>query len=61
MTSVTSAVRSLTEMFHGKTQEFISKINNIHTVWLEEIQQEANGMFTTYVWLDVTNVYRVKF
>uniref|UniRef100_A0A3Q3BE18 Inner centromere protein n=1 Tax=Kryptolebias marmoratus TaxID=37003 RepID=A0A3Q3BE18_KRYMA len=46
MTSVFSSVRSLMEMFHGKTQEFISEIDNVHMVWLEEIQQEANRMFS---------------
>lgn len=61
MTSVTLAVRSLTEMFYKKTQEFISEINTTHMVWLEEIQQEANSMFTRYVWLDVTKVYTMKF
>jgi len=33
-------------MFDGKAQEFISDIDNVHMVWLEEIQQEANRMFS---------------
>ncbi|XP_072291425.1 inner centromere protein isoform X2 [Eucyclogobius newberryi] len=44
--SVLSPVRSLMLMFEGKTQAFISEIDNVHMVWLEEIQQEANRMFT---------------
>ncbi|KAM4734996.1 inner centromere protein A isoform 2-T2 [Anableps anableps] len=46
MNSVLSSVRSLMEMFDGKAQEFISEIENVHMVWLEEIQQEANRMFS---------------
>ncbi|XP_071353167.1 inner centromere protein A isoform X2 [Trachinotus anak] len=46
MNSVLSSVRSLMQMFDGKTQEFISDIDNVHMVWLEEIQQEANRMFS---------------
>lgn len=46
MNSVLSSVRSLMQMFDGKTQEFINEIDNVHMVWLEEIQQEANRMFS---------------
>ncbi|XP_068169837.1 inner centromere protein isoform X2 [Antennarius striatus] len=46
MNSVLSSVRSLMQMFDGKSQEFISEIDNVHVVWLEEIQQEANRMFS---------------
>ncbi|XP_033824343.1 inner centromere protein A isoform X1 [Periophthalmus magnuspinnatus] len=46
MNSVLSPVRSLMQMFEGKAQAFISEIDNVHMVWLEEIQQEANRMFT---------------
>ncbi|KAM3609871.1 uncharacterized protein V6R79_021640 [Siganus canaliculatus] len=46
MNSVLSSVRTLMQMFDGKTQEFISEIDNVHMVWLEEIQQEANRMFS---------------
>lgn len=46
MNSVLSSVRSLMQMFDGKVQEFISDIDNVHVVWLEEIQQEANRMFS---------------
>ncbi|KAM9854895.1 inner centromere protein B isoform 1-T1 [Aulostomus maculatus] len=46
MNTVLSSVRSLMQMFDGKAQEFISDINNVHMVWLEEIQQEANRMFS---------------
>uniref|UniRef100_A0A1A8NDG3 Inner centromere protein antigens 135/155kDa n=1 Tax=Nothobranchius rachovii TaxID=451742 RepID=A0A1A8NDG3_9TELE len=46
MTSVLSSVRSLMGMFDDKVQEFVEEINNVHIVWLEEIQQEANRMFS---------------
>ncbi|XP_054588972.1 inner centromere protein A isoform X1 [Nothobranchius furzeri] len=46
MTSVLSSVRSLMGMFDDKVQEFVDEINNVHIVWLEEIQQEANRMFS---------------
>ncbi|XP_029009017.1 inner centromere protein A isoform X3 [Betta splendens] len=46
MNSVLSSVQSLMQMFDGKTQEFINDINNVHMVWLEEIQQEANRMLS---------------
>uniref|UniRef100_A0A3Q4HD00 Inner centromere protein A-like n=1 Tax=Neolamprologus brichardi TaxID=32507 RepID=A0A3Q4HD00_NEOBR len=45
MNSVLS-VRSLTQMFGGKAQDIINEIDNVHMVWLEEIQQEANRMFS---------------
>lgn len=48
MYSVLSSVQSLRQMFVGKTQEFIDEIENVHIVWLEEIQQEANRMFSRY-------------
>ncbi|XP_055011141.1 inner centromere protein isoform X2 [Boleophthalmus pectinirostris] len=46
MNSVVSPVQSLMQMFEGKAQAFINEIDNVHIVWLEEIQQEANRMFT---------------
>ncbi|XP_059192115.1 inner centromere protein isoform X2 [Centropristis striata] len=46
MNSVLSSTRSLMQMFEGKVQEFTSDIENVHMVWLEEIQQEANRMFS---------------
>ncbi|XP_049431150.1 inner centromere protein isoform X2 [Epinephelus fuscoguttatus] len=46
MNSVLTSVRSLMQMFDGKVQEFKSDIDNVHMVWLEEIQQEANRMFS---------------
>lgn len=46
MNSVLLSVRSLMQMFDGKAQEFITDIDNVHMVWLEEIQQEANRMFS---------------
>ncbi|XP_037624058.1 inner centromere protein A isoform X2 [Sebastes umbrosus] len=46
MNSVQSSVRSLMQMFDSKAQEFANDITNVHMVWLEEIQQEANRMFS---------------
>ncbi|KAM7003498.1 inner centromere protein B [Tautogolabrus adspersus] len=46
MNSVLSSVRSLMQMFDGKTKEFINDIENVDMVWLTEIQQEANRMFS---------------
>ncbi|XP_076590043.1 inner centromere protein B-like isoform X3 [Chaetodon auriga] len=46
MNSVLSPVRSLMQMFNGKIHEFISDIDNVHMVWLEEIQQEANRILS---------------
>ncbi|XP_041652647.1 inner centromere protein isoform X2 [Cheilinus undulatus] len=46
MNSVLSSVRSLMQTFDGKIKEFISDIDNVDMVWLEEIQQEANRMFS---------------
>ncbi|XP_061577648.1 inner centromere protein B-like isoform X4 [Cololabis saira] len=46
MNSALMSVRSLMQVFDGKMQEFISEIDNVHMVWLEEIQQEANRMFS---------------
>lgn len=49
MNSVNSSLQSLREMFVGKTQEFIDEIENVHMVWLQEIQQEADRMFSRYL------------
>ncbi|XP_077372818.1 inner centromere protein A isoform X2 [Festucalex cinctus] len=46
MSSVTSTLKSLTQMFVAKTQDFLDEIDNVHMVWLEEIQEEANLMFS---------------
>ena len=46
MNSVLESVHSLMQMFDGKAHEFVSEIDNVHMVWLEEIQQEANRMFS---------------
>lgn len=47
MSSLPEATRSLVQVFNGKLQEFTSEIENIHMVWLEEIQQEAKRMFSS--------------
>ncbi|KAI4825778.1 hypothetical protein KUCAC02_021446 [Chaenocephalus aceratus] len=46
MNSVLTSVRSLMHTFDGKAKEFTDEIENVHMVWLEEIQQEANRMFS---------------
>uniref|UniRef100_A0A3Q2YT18 Inner centromere protein n=1 Tax=Hippocampus comes TaxID=109280 RepID=A0A3Q2YT18_HIPCM len=46
MSSVKSSLQSLMKMFVVKTQDFLNDIDNVHMVWLEEIQQEANLMFS---------------
>ncbi|KAM8891749.1 inner centromere protein B isoform 2-T2 [Spinachia spinachia] len=46
MNSVQSSVRSLMQLFDGKAKEFTNDIHTVHMVWLEEIQQEANRMFS---------------
>uniref|UniRef100_A0A3P9KIE1 Inner centromere protein ARK-binding domain-containing protein n=1 Tax=Oryzias latipes TaxID=8090 RepID=A0A3P9KIE1_ORYLA len=46
MNSVLISVRSLMQMFEGKSKEFMNEIDNVHMVWLEEIQQEANRIFS---------------
>lgn len=46
MNSVLSSVQSLMQMFDDKAQAFIDETDNVHMVWLEEIQEEANRMFT---------------
>lgn len=45
--SVFSSTQSLMEMFDVKVQNFINDIENVHMVWLQEIQQEANRMFSS--------------
>ena len=37
------------QMFDAKVQEFVNDIENVHMVWLLEIQQEANRMFSRWV------------
>lgn len=46
MNPVLSSVQSLMQMFVDKTQAFVNEVDNVHMLWLEEIQQEANRMFT---------------
>ncbi|XP_029289307.1 inner centromere protein A [Cottoperca gobio] len=46
MSSILSSIQSLMQMFDGKAKEFTNDIGNVHMVWLEEIQQEANRMFS---------------
>ncbi|KAL0968836.1 hypothetical protein UPYG_G00272520 [Umbra pygmaea] len=47
MSSVLSSTRNLMKIFDTKIQEFNDEIANVHMVWLEEIQQEANRMFSS--------------
>ncbi|XP_077425555.1 inner centromere protein A isoform X2 [Vanacampus margaritifer] len=46
MSAVKSTLKSLTQMFVVKTQDFLDEIDNVHMVWLQEIQEEANLMFS---------------
>lgn len=47
MSSLPEATRSLMQVFNGKLQDFTNEIDNVHMVWLEEIQQEAYRMFSS--------------
>uniref|UniRef100_A0A8C1NJ54 Inner centromere protein n=1 Tax=Cyprinus carpio TaxID=7962 RepID=A0A8C1NJ54_CYPCA len=47
MSSLPETTRSLMEVFNGKLQDFTNAIDNVHMVWLEEIQQEAHRMFSS--------------
>lgn len=58
MNSVLSSVHSLMQMFEVKTREFFNEIDNVHILWLEEIQQEANRMFSRWTRSNMTpNVF----
>ncbi|XP_057693021.1 inner centromere protein A isoform X1 [Corythoichthys intestinalis] len=46
MRSLQLSVQSLLQMSQTKSQDFINHIDNVHMVWLEEIQQVANLMFS---------------
>ncbi|KAL7858066.1 hypothetical protein AOLI_G00181680 [Acnodon oligacanthus] len=47
MSSLPEAMRSLTQVFTGKLQDFTDEVENVHMLWLEEIQQEAQRMFSS--------------
>lgn len=47
MSSLPEATQSLTQVFNNKLLEFTNEINNEHMVWLQEIQQEAQRMFSS--------------
>ncbi|XP_051548647.1 inner centromere protein A-like isoform X2 [Myxocyprinus asiaticus] len=47
MSSLPETMHSLMQVFNGKLQDFTNEIDNVHMVWLEEIQQEANRMFSS--------------
>ncbi|XP_030222610.1 inner centromere protein A isoform X1 [Gadus morhua] len=47
MTSPFSFVLSLKELFAGKLQQFMSDIDDVHSVWLTEIKQEADRMLSS--------------
>ncbi|XP_074534329.1 inner centromere protein A isoform X1 [Halichoeres trimaculatus] len=46
MNSVQSTIGSLNKMFVDKTKDFINEIESVDMVWLVEIQQEANRIFS---------------
>lgn len=58
MNSVLSSVRSLMQLFDSKTQEFINEIDNVHMLWLQEIQQEANRMFSRWAQSNLRTKFR---
>ncbi|KAI7812306.1 putative inner centromere protein [Triplophysa rosa] len=47
MSSLPEATRSLMQVFCGKLQKFTEEIDNVHMVWLGEIEQEAYRMFSS--------------
>lgn len=46
MSSLPEATRNLMEVFNGKLQDFMNEVENVHMIWLGEIQQEAQRMFS---------------
>ncbi|KAM9807738.1 inner centromere protein A [Neosynchiropus ocellatus] len=46
MYNIKSSLQSLMQMFLGKTTEYLSDIDNVHMVWLEEIEEEAHRIFS---------------
>ncbi|XP_053740946.1 inner centromere protein A isoform X1 [Synchiropus splendidus] len=46
MYNIKSSLQSLTQMFIGKTTEYLNDIDNVHMVWLEEIEEEAHRIFS---------------
>nr|XP_057931381.1 inner centromere protein A-like isoform X3 [Doryrhamphus excisus] len=46
MSSVRLSMQSLMQMFNERKEEFFRDIDNVHMVWLGEIHQEANHMFS---------------
>lgn len=55
MSSLPEAMRSLTQVFSVKLQDFTDEIENVHMLWLEEIQQEAQRMFSRYDFIYTVN------
>ncbi|XP_049330503.1 inner centromere protein A isoform X1 [Astyanax mexicanus] len=47
MSTLPEAMRSLTQVLTGKLQDFTNEVENVHMLWLEEIQQEAQRMFSS--------------
>ncbi|XP_072529851.1 inner centromere protein A [Salminus brasiliensis] len=47
MSTLPEAMRSLTQVLTGKLQDFTEEVENVHMLWLEEIQQEAQRMFSS--------------
>lgn len=57
MNLVASSLQSLRQMFLDKTDEFINLTNNVHMLWLEEIQQEAKRMFSRWGQSFLKNIF----
>lgn len=47
MSTLPEAMRSLTQVLTGKLLDFTNEVENVHMLWLEEIQQEAQRMFSS--------------
>ncbi|XP_062403733.1 inner centromere protein A isoform X2 [Sardina pilchardus] len=47
MSSLLESTNNLMQVFSGKLEDFLKEIDNVHMVWLEEIEQEAQRMFSS--------------
>lgn len=46
MSSLLESTHNLMQVFSGKLEDFLKEIDDVHMVWLEEIEQEAQRMFS---------------
>ncbi|XP_041966304.1 inner centromere protein isoform X2 [Alosa sapidissima] len=47
MSSLLESTHNLMQVFSGKLEDFLKEIDDVHMVWLEEIEQEAQRMFSS--------------